>query len=83
MALSLINYYHIQTEKKGCVLFLILVSLAMAGEVLIVTNMVFSPGTTPYMFGEYKVCHFSIVDPTFYDERLLKYWEKYPDKKPD
>ncbi len=52
-------------------------------KVLIVTNMVFSPGTTPYMFGEYEVCHFSIVDPTSYDERLLKYWEAYPDKKPD
>ena len=35
------------------------------------------------MFGEYEVCHFSIVDPTSYDERLLKYWEAYPDKKPD
>ena len=52
-------------------------------NVLIVTNMVKAPGTTPYMFGDYKVCHFSIVDPTSYDERLLTYWELYPDKKPD
>ena len=52
-------------------------------KVLIVTNMVFSPGTTPYMFGDYEVCHFSIVDPTSYDERLLKYWELYPEKQPD
>ena len=52
-------------------------------KVLIVTNMVLAPGTTPYMFGDYEVCHFSIVDPTSYDERLLKYWELYPEKKPD
>ena len=52
-------------------------------NVLIVTNMVLAPGTTPYMFGDYEVCHFSIVDPTSYDERLLEYWELYPEKKPD
>lgn len=52
-------------------------------NVLIVTNMVFAPGTTPYMFGEYEVCHFSTVDPTSYDERLLTYWELYPEKRPD
>ena len=52
-------------------------------NVLIVTNMVFSPGTTPYMFDNSKVCHFSIVDPTSYDERLLTYWQLYPGKKPD
>ena len=52
-------------------------------KVLIVTNMVFAPGTTPYMFKENEVCHFSIVDPTSYDERLLKYWELYPEKQPD
>ncbi len=45
--------------------------------------MVFAPGTTPYMFGEYEVCHFSTVDPTSYDERLLTYWELYPEKRPD
>ena len=52
-------------------------------NVLIVTNMVFAPGTTPYMFGEYEVCHFSTVDPTSYDERLITYWELYPEKRPD
>lgn len=52
-------------------------------KVLIVTNMVFAPGTTPYMFKENEICHFSIVDPTSYDERLLKYWELYPEKKPN
>lgn len=52
-------------------------------KVLIVTNMVFAPGTTPYLFKENEICHFSIVDPTSYDERLLKYWELYPEKQPD
>ena len=50
---------------------------------LIVTNMVGTAGTSPYMFTGAKVCHFSIVDPTSYDERLLTYWELYPEKVPD
>lgn len=52
-------------------------------KVLIVTNMVTSAGTTPYMFGDYEICHYSIVDPTAYDERLLTYWELYPEKMPN
>ncbi len=52
-------------------------------NVLIVTNMVFSPGTTPYMFRDVEICHYSIVDPTAYDERLVTYWEKYPEKYPN
>lgn len=51
--------------------------------VLIVTNMVHTESTTPYMFGGNKVAHYSIVDPTAYDERLLAYWELYPEKEPD
>lgn len=50
---------------------------------LIVTNMVGTAGTSPYMFTGSQVCHFSIVDPTSYDERLLVYWELYPEKVPD
>ncbi len=50
---------------------------------LIVTNMVGTGGTSPYMFRDLEVCHFSIVDPTSYDERLLAYWELYPEKRPD
>ena len=50
---------------------------------LIVTNMVGSAGTSPYLFRDLSVSHFSIVDPTSYDERLLTYWELYPEKKPD
>lgn len=52
-------------------------------NVLIVTNQIHGPGTTPYMAADAKVSHFSIVDPTSYDERLLTYWELYPEKKPD
>ncbi len=51
--------------------------------VLIVTNMVHTESTTPYMFGGNEVAHYSIVDPTAYDERLLAYWELYPEKEPD
>lgn len=50
---------------------------------LIVTNLVASAGTTPYLFDKYEVSHFSIVDPTSYDERLLAYWECYPEKRPN
>lgn len=50
---------------------------------LIVTDLVRTPGTTPYLFGEYEISHFSIVDPTSYDERLMEYWKLYPEKRPD
>ena len=52
-------------------------------KVMIVTNLVFSAGTTPYMFRNSEICHYSIVDPTAYDERLLEYWKLYPNKQPD
>ncbi len=52
-------------------------------NVLIVANMIMSAGTTPYLFSEANVSHYSIVDPTAYDERLLTYWELYPEKYPD
>ena len=50
---------------------------------LIVTNMVGTAGTSPYLFRDSSVCHFSIIDPTSYDEKLLTYWSLYPDKQPD
>ena len=50
---------------------------------MIVTNLLVSAGTTPYMFSEAEVCHYSIVDPTAYDERLVEYWKLYPEKAPD
>lgn len=50
---------------------------------LIVTNMVGISGTTPYLFRNLEISHFSIVDPTSYDERLLTYWELYPERRPE
>lgn len=50
---------------------------------LIVTNLVGTGGTSPYLFRNLSISHFSIVDPTSYDERLLTYWELYPEKVPD
>lgn len=50
---------------------------------LIVTNMAGTGGTSPYLFRKLEVSHFSIVDPTSYDERLLTYWELYPEKRPE
>lgn len=50
---------------------------------LIVTNLLGTAGTSPYLFTDAEVCHFSVVDPTSYDERLLTYWELYPEKAPD
>lgn len=52
-------------------------------DCLVVTNMVGTAGTSPYLFRNCQVCHFSVVDPTTYDERLLTYWELYPEKQPD
>ena len=56
--------------------------VAEGENVLIVTNMVGTAGTSPYLFRDSSVSHFSIVDPTSYDERLLTYWELYPEKYP-
>ena len=52
-------------------------------NVLIVANMIMSVGTTAYLFDDVNISHFSIVDPTTYDEKLLTYWEQYPEKEPD
>lgn len=52
-------------------------------KVLIVTANVQSVNTIQYAFKNADVCHYSIVDPTAYDERLLTYWSYYPDKIPD
>ncbi len=52
-------------------------------KVLIVTTSMLSESTTAYLFENCEVCHYSVVDPTDYDEKLLTYWELYPDKQPD
>ncbi|MCM1542279.1 MAG: hypothetical protein NC121_13595 [Blautia sp.] len=58
-------------------------NLNAGDNVLIVVNTVMSAGTTAYLFDDYGVCHYSIIDPTYYDERLTGYWEQYPGKEPD
>ena len=52
-------------------------------KVLIVTANVQRVNTIQYAFKNAEVCHYSIVDPTAYDDRLLTYWSYYPDKVPD
>lgn len=52
-------------------------------KVLIATDNVHSTNTIQYTFRNAQVCHYSIVDPTAYDERLLTYWSYYPEKEPD
>lgn len=57
--------------------------IAPGSKVLIVNTMTEGVGTTPYMYNDYEICHFSIVDPTTFDEKLLTYWELYPEKYPE
>lgn len=57
--------------------------VAEGANCLIVTNMAGTAGTSPYLFKNCNICHFSIVDPTTYDEKLLTYWSLYPEKQPD
>lgn len=52
-------------------------------KVLIMVDQVMNLGTIQYLFKDVEVSHFSIVNPTAYDERLLKYWEMYPEKYPN
>lgn len=53
-------------------------------KVLLATDCVQSVSTSAYLFcKDVQICHYSIVDPTAYDERLLTYWTLYPEKQPD
>lgn len=52
-------------------------------NVLVVTNNVQSVNTVQYTFKNANICHYSTIDPTAYDERLLTYWSRYPEKEPD
>ncbi len=52
-------------------------------KVMIATANVQSVNTIQYTFQNAEVCHYSIVDPTAYDERLLTYWSYYPEKEPE
>lgn len=57
--------------------------IPQGSNVLIATSNVQSVNTIQYAFSNARVCHYSIVDPTAYDQRLLTYWSYYPDKEPD
>ena len=52
-------------------------------RVLIMVDQVMNLGTIQYLFKDVEISHYSIVNPTAYDERLLVYWEKFPEKQPN
>ncbi|MCM1045883.1 MAG: hypothetical protein NC417_10275 [Candidatus Gastranaerophilales bacterium] len=52
-------------------------------RVLIMVDQTLNLGTIQYLFKDVEISHFSIVNPTAYDERLLEYWEMYPTKAPN
>lgn len=52
-------------------------------RVLIMVDQVMNLGTVRYLFRDVEICHYSIVNPTAYDERLLHYWQMFPEKEPN
>lgn len=36
-----------------------------------------------YLYGEQVICNYSTISTPTYDERLLEYWERNPEKKPE
>jgi len=52
-------------------------------KVLIMVDQVMNLGTIQYLFQDVELSHYSIVNPTAYDERLLEYWEMFPEKEPN
>lgn len=52
-------------------------------RVLIMVEQVMNLGTIQYLFKDVEISHYSIVNPTPYDERLLAYWEMFPEKAPN
>ena len=52
-------------------------------SVLIMVDQLSSLGTIQYLFKDVEISHFSIVNPTAYDERLPEYWTLYPEKFPN
>ena len=52
-------------------------------RVLIMVDQVMSLGTIQYLFKDVEISHYSIVNPTAYDERLPEYWELFPEKEPN
>ncbi len=52
-------------------------------RVLIMVDQVMNLGTIQYLFQDVEISHYSIVNPTAYDERLKEYWEMFPGKQPN
>lgn len=52
-------------------------------RVLIMVDQVMNLGTIQYLFKDVEISHYSIVNPTAYDERLLAYWKKFAEKQPN
>ncbi len=52
-------------------------------RVLIMVDQVMNLGTIQYLFQDVEISHYSIVNPTAYDERLAEYWEMFPEKTPN
>ena len=52
-------------------------------KVLIVVNLVQNLDTIQYLFKDVEISHYSVVNPTAYDERLLEYWALHPEKNPN
>lgn len=59
-------------------------SMVQDGDrVLIMVDQIMNLGTIQYLFKDVEISHYSIVNPTAYDERLLEYWEMFPEKEPN
>lgn len=52
-------------------------------RVLVLVDQIRNLGTIRYLLKDVEISHFSVVDPTPYDERLIKYWELFPEKTPN
>ena len=52
-------------------------------KVLIMVDQIMNLGTIQYLFRDVEISHYSIVNPTAYDERLKEYWEMFPEKQPN
>ena len=52
-------------------------------RVLIVVKLVQNLDTIQYLVKDVEVSHYSVVNPTAYDQRLPEYWALYPEKAPN
>ncbi len=45
--------------------------------------LVAAESTTLYSFKDVEICNYSLVNPAVFNENLLKYWEMFPEKRPN